>query len=168
MTSRTQQASRHPYQLQSLGDLHDERDNGPCFGVSSQKSPVVINNAAGVSARLRRILLFLRGSLEQWVARSSRQWQRMYVLSADGLRCRTLTSAALAGQATSCIGAELVSLLLALISYSIGIGHEYKVQNMAYVERLTLGPRQSSKSPMLWCTLRLIFHKALNEDPGMT
>jgi len=55
----------------------------------------------------------------------------------------TLTSAALAGQATSCIGAEPVSLLLALISYSIGIGHEYKVQNMAYVEWLTLGPRQS-------------------------
>ncbi len=58
-----------------------------------------------------------------------------------------LTSAALAGQATSCIGAEPVSLLLALISYSIGIGHEYKVQNMA-------------KSPMLclwWWTLRLTY-----------
>ncbi len=60
----------------------------------------------------------------------------------------TLTSAA-AGQATSCIEAEPVSLLLALISY-IDIGHEYKVQNMAYVEWLTLGPRQSSKSPMLY------------------
>jgi len=83
----------------------------------------------------------------------------------------TLTSAALAGQATSCIGAEPVSLLVALISYSIGIGHEYKVKNMAYVEWLTLGPRQSSKSPMLylwWCTLRLISHRALNGDPGMT
>jgi len=69
-----------------------------------------------------------------------------------------LTSAALAGQATSCIGAEPVSLLLALISYSIGIGHEYKVQNMAYAECLMLGSRQSSKSPMLylwWWTLRL-------------
>jgi len=138
MTSRTQQASRHPYQLQSLGDLHDERDNGPCFGDSSQKSPVVINNAAEVSARLRRILPFLRGSLEQWVARSSRQWQRMYVLSADGLR-------------------------------SIGIGHEYKVQNIAYVEWLTLGPRQSSKSPMLylwWCTLRLISTERLTKILG--
>jgi len=130
---------------------------------------VVINNAAGVKEKVQGFAEFCpfygvhsnSGLLARLASgKGCTYFQPMAFLAAH------TTSAALAGQATSCIGAEPVSLLLALISYSIGIGHEYKVQNMAYAECLMLGPRQSSKSPMLylWWWTRLTYVRRSWDD----